>query len=64
MQFPRLTAVNLEPLWEEEINHKLALKHALLFASVEGVKTCIVEQNTLGMHLTILQSSHWTILSP
>ena len=31
MHFPRLQDVNLEPLWEEEINHKLAIKHALLF---------------------------------
>jgi len=54
MQFPRLTDVNLEPLWEEEINHKLALKHALLFANIEGVKTCIVEQNTLGDALNYL----------
>ena len=48
MQFPRLTDVNLEPLWEEEINHKLALRHALLFTTLDGVKTCIVEKNTLG----------------
>ncbi len=54
MQFPRLTDVNLEPLWEEEINHKLALKHALLFTSIEGVKTCIVEKNTLGDALNYL----------
>ncbi len=48
MHFPRLQDVNLEPLWEEEINHKLALKHALLFSEIEGVKTCIVEESTLG----------------
>jgi len=54
MQFPRLTDVNLEPLWEEDVNHKLALKHALLFADIEGVKTCIVEQNTLGESLNYL----------
>ena len=48
MKFPRLTDVNLDPLWEEEINHKLALKHALLFTTIDSVKTCIVEQNTLG----------------
>ena len=54
MQFPRLTDVNLEPLWEEEINHKLALKHALLFTDIEGVKTCIVEKNTLGDAITYL----------
>ncbi|WP_295419910.1 GspE/PulE family protein [Sulfurovum sp.] len=48
MQFPRLKDVNLEPLWEEEINHKLALKHSLLFSTIDGAKTAIVEQNTLG----------------
>ncbi|WP_309497194.1 GspE/PulE family protein [Sulfurovum sp.] len=48
MQFIRLTDVNLEPLWEEEINHKLALKHALLFSQIDGEKRCIVEENTLA----------------
>jgi len=48
MQFPRLTDVNLEPLWEEEINHKLAMKHALLFSQIDGEKRCIVEEKTLG----------------
>lgn len=48
MRFPRLQDVNLEPLWEEEINHKLALKHALLFSVVDEVKTCIVKEETLG----------------
>lgn len=47
MQFPRLSNVNLEPLWEDEINHKLALKHALLFSQVDGEKRCIVEEKTL-----------------
>jgi len=47
MNFPRLTDVNLEPLWEEEINHKLAVKHALLFSQIDGEKRCIVEEKTL-----------------
>jgi len=54
MQFPRLTDVNLEPLWEEEINHKLALKHALLFSTINGVKTSIVEKRSLGDALNYL----------
>jgi len=54
MQFPRLQDVNLEPLWEEEINHKLALKHSLLFSSIDGVKTAVVEQNSLGDALNYL----------
>jgi len=48
MYFPRLQDVNLEPLWEEEINHKLAIKHSLLFSELDGVKTCIVEDGTLS----------------
>ncbi len=48
MRFPRLQDVNLEPLWEEEINHRLALKHSLLFSMVDEAKTCIVEEATLG----------------
>lgn len=54
MQFPRLQDVNLEPLWEEEVNHKLSLKHSLLFSTIEGVKTCIVQQETLGDALNYL----------
>ena len=48
MHFPRLQDVNLDPLWEEEINHKLAIKHSLLFSEIDNVKTCIVEESTLG----------------
>ena len=48
MHFPRLQDVNLEPLWEEELNHKLAIKHSLLFSEIDGVKTSIVEEATLG----------------
>jgi len=48
MQFPRLQDVNLDPLWEEELNHKLAIKHSLLFSELNGVKTAIVEESTLG----------------
>ena len=54
MHFPRLQDVNLDPLWEEEINHKLALKHSLLFSMVNDTKTCIVEQETLGDALNYL----------
>ncbi len=48
MNFLHLEDVNLEPLWEEEINHKLAIKHALLFSSIEGVKSAVVEQSSLS----------------
>jgi general secretion pathway protein E len=48
MRFPRLQDVNLEPLWEEGLNHKLSIKHSLLFSELDGVKTAIVEEDTLG----------------
>ena len=54
MQFHRLRDVNLEPLWEEEINHKLAMKHALLFAEIDGEKRCVVEDATLADALNYL----------
>ncbi|MBD3790396.1 MAG: type II/IV secretion system protein [Campylobacterales bacterium] len=54
MRFPHLQDVNLEPLWEEEINHKLALKHALLFSEIGGEKRCIVEEATLSEALNYL----------
>ena len=48
MHFPRLQDVNLEPLWEEEINHKLAIKHALLFSQINGINTAIITDDTLS----------------
>lgn len=51
MQFPTLQDVNLDPLWEEGINHKLAIKHALLFSEVNGVSTAIVTKETLSESL-------------
>ena len=54
MQFPRLNDVNLTPLWEEEINHKLAIKHDLLFSEIEGEKTVIVAEASLGNALNHL----------
>ena len=48
MHFPRLQDVDLEPLLEESINHKLATKHSLLFSTIDNVKTSIVEEETLG----------------
>jgi len=54
MIFPRLKDVNLEPLWEEDINHKLALRHALLFSAIEGEKRAIATESTLGEALNYL----------
>ena len=54
MQFPKLQDVNLEPLWDESINHKIALKHSLLFSTVEDIDSCIVQQETLADALNYL----------
>ncbi len=54
MLFPRLQDVNLEPLWEEEINHKLALKHSLLFSEIEGQKCAIVTESSMSEALNHL----------
>ena len=54
MFFPRLQDVNLEPLWEEDINHKLAIRHALLFSEIEGEKRAIVKEGSMGEALNHL----------
>ena len=36
MMIPRLQDIDLEPLWLDEINHRIALKHHLLFAEYDG----------------------------
>ncbi|MFT7879464.1 MAG: GspE/PulE family protein [Sulfurimonas sp.] len=54
MHFSRLQDVDLEALWEEGINHKLAIKHSLLFSTVEEEKVCIVEEETLADALNYL----------
>jgi general secretion pathway protein E len=54
MQFSQLQDVNLEPLWDESINHKIALKHSLLFSTIENVDSCIVQQETLADALNYL----------
>jgi general secretion pathway protein E len=47
MRFPFLENVNLEPFWSEEIDHRLALKHALLFAKIDGKNVAIMHQEKL-----------------
>jgi len=54
MQIPKLSDVNLEPLWEESIDHKLALRHSLLFSTIEGNPSAIVEEQTLAEALNYL----------
>jgi general secretion pathway protein E len=47
VQFKHLEDVNLEPLWDNEINHKIAIKHSLLFSEIDGVRSAMVEKDTL-----------------
>ena len=54
MKFSHLEDVNLEPLWEEDVNHKLAIKHALLFSTIDEVKTVVLEESRLGEALNHL----------
>jgi len=54
MQFPQLIDVNLEPLWEEDINHKVATRHGLLFSVIEGEKRAIVERENMPQALNYL----------
>jgi len=63
MYFPSLQDVNLEPLWEEDINHKLAIKHALLFSEINGISTAIVTEETLSEALNYFSklSLHYPI---
>jgi len=65
VQFQHLEDVNLEPLWEEEINHKLAIRHDLLFSEIDGVKTALVEEENLAEalnHLSLLGMDYPIVL--
>lgn len=54
MLFPHLKDVNLEPLWDEEINHRIAIGHNLLFSHINNEKHAIVEEETMGEALNYL----------
>ena len=54
MSLREMRDVDLEPLWEEDINHKLALKHALLFTEIEGEKYAVVTMSHLADGLNYL----------
>jgi general secretion pathway protein E len=47
MDIPQLKDVNLEPLWEEGINHKLAIKYNLLFSTIQNRPTAIITQSSM-----------------
>ena len=48
MNIKQLIDVDLEPLWEEEVDHKLAMRHSLLFAMVDNEKTAIIEKGSIS----------------
>lgn len=54
MDFPTLQDVNLEPLWEDGVNHKIALKHDLLFSQIQEQKVCILTHESLAVSLNHL----------
>lgn len=51
-----LENVNLEPLWNDEINNKLAMKNHLLFANIDGLPSVILEDKHLAMALNHLST--------
>jgi len=54
MQVPHLEDVNLEPLWEDENNPKMAIKYDLLFSEINGVKSAVVKKDSLAQALNHL----------
>ena len=54
MQIPHLADVNLEPLWEDEYNPKIAIKYDLLFSEIEGTKSAIVKKESIAHALNHL----------
>jgi len=60
IQLPFLENVDLEPLWNEGINNKLAMKHNLLFANVDDYPSVVVENKNLAMALNHLATLDMT----
>ena len=58
MRFPFLEDVNLEPFWNEELDHRLALKHALLFSKIGEQKAAIMHKEKLSEALNHLSMLH------
>ncbi|MBU1667248.1 GspE/PulE family protein [bacterium] len=54
IQLPFLENIDLEPLWSEEVDNKLAMKHYLLFANIHNHATAIVQRETLATALNHL----------
>ncbi len=61
IQLPFLENVDLEPLWNEGVNNKLAMKHHLLFANIDDCPSVMVQKESLSMalnHLAMLDISY------
>ena len=54
IKLPFLENVDLEPLWNDEIDNKLAMQHHLLFAKVDDSISAIVEKESLASALNYL----------
>ena len=54
IQIPRLEGLDLEPWWSEEIDHRTAMKHHLLFADYEGEHCAILHPEHLAEGLNQL----------
>jgi len=61
MRLPYLENVNLEPLWSDELDHKLAIKHSLLFSTIDDKPSAIVYKEKLAdglNHLSRLEQNY------
>lgn len=58
MKFPYIEDVNLNPLWSDDIDHKLAIKHSLLFSSIKDAPAAIAAKETLAEALNHLAMLH------
>jgi len=54
IQLPFLENTNLEPVWNDEIDNRLAMQHHLLFANVKNQVSAIVKKETLSIALNHL----------
>jgi len=54
MRLPFIENIDLEPIWSDDIDNTLAMKHHLLFAFVHNEKCTIIEKETMPMALNYL----------
>ncbi|HIC77959.1 MAG TPA: type II/IV secretion system protein, partial [Sulfurovum sp.] len=61
MELPLIEDIDLEPIWNEEIDNNLAMRHHLLFSKIEDKITIIVKKEKLSTalnHLSKLNLSY------